>query len=88
MPLPRAPHARFVPATHTRRSLPLQGLDGALEKRSEVLGRNATWSKQQRINRLPKYLCVQFMRFYWKLTPNNRDAAGVNCKMMRVRRCC
>ena len=23
------------------------------------------------------------MRFYWKLTPNNRDAAGVNCKMMR-----
>lgn len=59
------------------------GLDGTVEKRSEILDRNAVWSKQQRISRLPKYLCVQFMRFYWKPTPDSRDRAGVNCKMMR-----
>jgi ubiquitin C-terminal hydrolase len=40
-----------------------------------VLNRNAVWKKTLRINRLPKYLCVQFMRFY----------TGVKCKMLRVR---
>lgn len=49
-----------------------------------MLGRNATWKKTLRINRLPKYLCVQFMRFYWKATPESRDHAGVKCKMLRV----
>ncbi|RHY29950.1 hypothetical protein DYB32_004736 [Aphanomyces invadans] len=61
------------------------GLEGTIEKNSDVLGRNATWKKSQKINRLPKYLCVQFMRFYWKLTPESRDHTGVKCKMLRVR---
>lgn len=60
------------------------GLEGVIEKNSEVLGRNAQWKKTLRINRLPKYLCVQFMRFYWKLTPESRDHTGVKCKMLRV----
>ena len=30
-----------------------------------------------------KYLTVQLNRFYWKLTPNSRDHAGVNCKMLK-----
>ncbi|DAZ94796.1 TPA: hypothetical protein N0F65_002409 [Lagenidium giganteum] len=59
------------------------GLEGTIEKHSDVLGRNAVWKKESRINRLPKYLCVQFMRFYWKLTPESRDHAGVKCKMLR-----
>ncbi|TMW56383.1 hypothetical protein Poli38472_006393 [Pythium oligandrum] len=59
------------------------GLEGGIEKHSEVLGRNAQWKKTLRINRLPKYLCVQFMRFYWKLTPESRDHTGVKCKMLR-----
>ncbi|GLD93862.1 hypothetical protein PINS_up002467 [Pythium insidiosum] len=59
------------------------GLEGAIEKHSDVLGRNAQWKKTLRINRLPKYLCVQFMRFYWKATPESRDHAGVKCKMLR-----
>jgi ubiquitin carboxyl-terminal hydrolase 14 len=49
-----------------------------------LLGRNAVWKKTLRINRLPKYLCVQFMRFYWKATPESRDHTGVKCKMLRV----
>jgi ubiquitin carboxyl-terminal hydrolase 14 len=58
-------------------------MEGTLEKRSEILGRNAVWKKRQRISKLPRYLCVQFMRFFWKATPDNRDHAGVKCKIMR-----
>ncbi|OQS00105.1 ubiquitin carboxyl-terminal hydrolase [Thraustotheca clavata] len=59
------------------------GLEGTIEKNSEILGRNAVWKKSMKINRLPKYICVQFMRFYWKLTPESRDHTGVKCKMLR-----
>ncbi|KAJ8518747.1 hypothetical protein ON010_g18165 [Phytophthora cinnamomi] len=59
------------------------GLEGTIEKHSEVKGGNAVWKKTMRINRLPKYLCVQFMRFYWKATPESRDHTGVKCKMLR-----
>lgn len=44
----------------------LAALNEKLEKQSEVLGRNATWTKTFRISRLPKYLVVHFVRFYWK----------------------
>lgn len=47
-----------------------EGLDislvGELEKYSETLGRNAIFKKTSRVNKLPSYLCVQFVRFYWK----------------------
>lgn len=59
------------------------GLDGTIEKESQILGRNSVWKKTSKINELPKFLCVQFMRFYWKLTPDSRDHTGVKCKMMR-----
>lgn len=58
-------------------------LNGTIEKYSEVLQRNAIWKKQQKISKLPKYLCIQFMRFYWKLTPESMDHTGVKCKIMR-----
>jgi ubiquitin carboxyl-terminal hydrolase 14 len=54
-----------------------------VEKRSELLGRNAVWSRVSRVVSLPKYLCVHFLRFYWKATPDSRDHAGVKCKMLR-----
>ena len=59
------------------------GLEGTVEKHSDVLGRNALWTKKQRINKLPRYLCFHFMRFYWKATPDSRDHEGVKCKIMR-----
>jgi hypothetical protein len=61
-----------------------KGLVGSLEKQSAILGRNAVWSRHSKISRLPKYLCVQLMRFYWKPTPESREHAGVKCKMLRV----
>ncbi|CAJ2503587.1 Uu.00g109810.m01.CDS01 [Anthostomella pinea] len=42
------------------------GLSEKLEKRSEVLGRDAVYTKTSKISRLPKYLTVQFVRFFWK----------------------
>uniref|UniRef100_A0A7S1CA16 ubiquitinyl hydrolase 1 n=1 Tax=Bicosoecida sp. CB-2014 TaxID=1486930 RepID=A0A7S1CA16_9STRA len=58
-------------------------LRGSLTKRSEVLGRDAEWVVDRRLESLPRVLAVQFMRFYWKPTPDSRDRAGVKCKMMR-----
>ncbi len=59
-------------------------LEGQIEKHSDVLGRNAVWNKTTRISRLPRYLCVQFMRFFWKATPDSQDHAGVKCKSLRT----
>ncbi|KAI2467885.1 cysteine proteinase [Annulohypoxylon bovei var. microspora] len=42
------------------------GLSEKLEKRSEVLGRDAVYTKTSKISRLPKYLTVHFVRFFWK----------------------
>lgn len=58
-------------------------LNGSIEKHSDVLGRNAMWTRKQRIARLPPVLCVQFGRFYWKATPDSQDHAGVKCKVMK-----
>ena len=42
------------------------GLEEKIEKRSEVLGRDAVYTKKSQISRLPKYLTVHFVRFFWK----------------------
>lgn len=48
------------------------GLKEQIEKRSEVLGRDALYTKTSRISRLPKYLPVHFMRFDWRRTTNKK----------------
>ncbi|CAM9534887.1 unnamed protein product, partial [Choristocarpus tenellus] len=59
------------------------GLKGEVTKKSEVLGTDAVFSLTSRVSRLPRYLCVQVMRFFWKATPDSQDHAGVKCKIMR-----
>ena len=59
------------------------GLEGTIEKNSECLGRNAVWTRRQRMARLPPILVIQFGRFYWKATPESQDHAGVKCKIMK-----
>ena len=44
----------------------LAGLEEKIEKRSPVLDRDAVYTKKSRIARLPKYLTVHFVRFFWK----------------------
>lgn len=41
-------------------------LEEKLEKTSPALGRQAVYTKTSRISRLPKYLTVHFVRFFWK----------------------
>nr|ODN81355.1 ubiquitin carboxyl-terminal hydrolase 14 [Cryptococcus depauperatus CBS 7841] len=41
-------------------------LNQQVEKTSPVLGRDATYQMQSRISRLPEYLVVHMVRFYWR----------------------
>jgi ubiquitin carboxyl-terminal hydrolase 14 len=50
---------------HLREGI-LTALEEKIEKHSEVLGRDAVYAKRSKIARLPKYLTVHFVRFYWK----------------------
>lgn len=43
-----------------------------IEKKSETLGRDAIYTKTSRISRLPKYLTVHFVRFFWKKDINKK----------------
>jgi len=54
-----------VETNHLREGL-AAGLKEQMEKHSEVLGRDALYTKSSRISRLPKYLTVHFMRFDWR----------------------
>jgi ubiquitin carboxyl-terminal hydrolase 14 len=44
----------------------IKGLSEQIEKRSTVLDRDAPFTKTSRISRVPKYLTVHFVRFFWK----------------------
>lgn len=43
-----------------------KSLDGTLEKESPTLGKTAVYTKTQRVSKLPNYLIVNFVRFFWK----------------------
>ncbi|KAJ5632636.1 Ubiquitin carboxyl-terminal hydrolase 7 [Penicillium lividum] len=44
----------------------MAGLQEQIEKQSPTLDRNALYTKRSRISRLPQYLTVHFVRFFWK----------------------
>ncbi|PYH97675.1 ubiquitin carboxyl-terminal hydrolase 14 [Aspergillus ellipticus CBS 707.79] len=44
----------------------MAGLEEKIEKNSPTFGRDAVYTKRSRIARLPKYLTVHFVRFFWK----------------------
>lgn len=44
----------------------LSGLKEKIDKTSTVLGRETTYTKTSKISRLPQYLTVHFVRFFWK----------------------
>lgn len=49
-----------------------RGLKSELEKASPSLGRSAIYVKDSRINGLPRYLTIQFVRFFWKRESNQK----------------
>lgn len=44
----------------------MAGLEEKIEKHSPTLDRDAIYTRRSRISRLPKYLTVHFVRFFWK----------------------
>ena len=59
------------------------GLKGELEKYSEIAGRNCVFEKSQKINQLPSYLCVNFVRFYWKAASNIAGTKAGKAKILK-----
>lgn len=53
------------------------GLKETIEKNSVNLGRNAKYEITRKVTRLPKYLTVHFVRFFWK------RESGKKAKIMR-----
>ncbi|KAH9604987.1 hypothetical protein KSS87_003567 [Heliosperma pusillum] len=49
-----------------------EGLKSELEKNSPTLGRTAIYFKESRISGLPRYLTIQFVRFFWKRESNQK----------------
>lgn len=55
----------------------MRGMEGAIEKHSEVLGTQANYQKVSRVAKLPKYLLVRFNRFDSKTIVGGSDDGQV-----------
>lgn len=44
-----------------------------LKKRSDLTGANSIYSVEKKISRLPKFLTVQYVRFFWKRSTNKKS---------------
>lgn len=54
-----------------------------IELRSDFLDRNSFFEKTQKMNRLPPYLTVQFMRFFWKQANVSTGAKAGKAKILK-----
>jgi len=45
-----------------------EGLNEEIEKHSEKLNKSVTWKRKSKIARLPPYIALNFVRFFWKQT--------------------
>lgn len=61
---------------HMREGISI-ALNEKIEKNSPTLGRTAIYSRQSRISRLPKYMPIHFIRFFW------RKDTGKKAKILR-----
>ncbi len=50
---------------------------------SNILNRNTVFQKTQTINRLPPYLNIQFMRFFWKQANESTGAKAGKAKILK-----
>eukprot|EP00177_Eucheuma_denticulatum_P007061 GFKZ01012848.1.p1 GENE.GFKZ01012848.1~~GFKZ01012848.1.p1 ORF type:complete len:475 (-),score=79.72 GFKZ01012848.1:1170-2594(-) len=54
-----------------------EGLEETIEKHSDRLGRTAEWKRTAKMDKIPPFLIVQFVRFFWK------PAERVKAKILR-----
>lgn len=70
------------PINHLAEGLKIS-LCGDIEKNSPSLGRNAIYSKESKVNSLPSYLTIQFVRFFWKKESAVSGTKAGKSKIMR-----
>jgi ubiquitin carboxyl-terminal hydrolase 14 len=70
------------PINHMLEGLKIS-LEGDIEKYSDILGRNSIYFKQSKINKLPSYLTVHFVRFYWKKESSQSGTKAGKAKILR-----
>jgi len=58
-------------------------LEGQVEKTSPSLGREAVYQKTSRINKLPQYLYINFVRFYWKQASASAGTDAQKAKILK-----
>lgn len=51
----------------------IESLHEKIEKRSDITGVNSIYSVDKQITKLPKYLTVQYVRFFWKRSTNKKS---------------
>lgn len=51
----------------------IESLNEKIEKRSDITGLNSTYAVQKQITKLPKYLTVQYVRFFWKRSSGKKS---------------
>jgi len=56
-------------------------LEEEIEKRAITLDKNVKFTKKSKISKLPAYLCVQMVRFYYKEGKNGQP--GINTKILK-----
>ena len=71
-----------TPINHMTEGLKIS-LEGDIEKQSAVLGRNCVYSKVSKVNKLPEYLTVHFVRFYWKKESSLAGTKAGKAKILR-----
>ncbi len=70
------------PINHLGEGLKIS-LDGDIEKHSPFLDRNCVYYKQSKVNKLPEYLTVHFVRFYWKKESSLAGTKAGKAKILR-----
>ncbi|SCV04964.1 LANO_0G15500g1_1 [Lachancea nothofagi CBS 11611] len=50
-----------------------ESLSEKIEKRSSITGVNSVFNVEKRITKLPEYLTVQYVRFFWKKSTNKKS---------------
>lgn len=63
-------------ASHILEGIKLS-MEGSVEKRDEASGTDLIWTKQTKLNSLPKYMIIHMVRFYYK------PALGTKAKILR-----
>ena len=58
-------------------------MEGDIEKYSELVGKNCVYHKVSRINKLPSYMTVHFVRFYWKKESVTSGTKAGKAKILR-----